>query len=62
MEKLTKRDESGNAGIIGVDSMDLQCSLGFCGFNKATIALDKLAGYEELEGQEGIEDEDTEIH
>ena len=47
---------------MGVDSMDLQCSLGFCGFNKATIALDKLAGYEELEGQEGIEDEDTEIH
>ena len=27
MERLTERDEFGNADIIGVDSMDLQCNL-----------------------------------
>lgn len=51
MERLTKRDEFGKAYIIGVDGMDLQCRLGFDGFNKATNALNKLAGYEKLEEQ-----------
>lgn len=27
MTRLTKRDEFGNADIIGVDSADLQCNL-----------------------------------
>lgn len=51
MERLTKRDEFGNADIIGVDSMDLQQNLGFEEFNKVTDALNKLAEYEELEEQ-----------
>lgn len=51
MGKLTRRDEFGNADIIGVDSMELQCSLGFDEFNKVTDALNKLAEYEELEEQ-----------
>ncbi|MCI9448322.1 MAG: hypothetical protein HFH36_13325 [Lachnospiraceae bacterium] len=51
MGKLTRRDEFGNADIIGVDSMELQCNLGFDEFNKVTDALNKLAEYEELEEQ-----------
>lgn len=51
MERLTERDEFGNADIIGVDSMDLQQNLGFEEFNKVTDALNKLAEYEELEEQ-----------
>ncbi len=49
MERLTERDKFGNADIIGVDSMDLQCNLGIDEFNKVTNALNKLAEYEELE-------------
>lgn len=51
MERLTERDEFGNADIIGVDSMDLQCNLEFDEFNKVTNALNKLAKYEDLEEQ-----------
>ena len=49
--RLTKRDEYGNADIIGVDSQDLQCNLEFDGLNKVTDALNRLAYYEELEEQ-----------
>lgn len=51
MGRLTGRDEFGNADIIGVDGMDLQCNLGFDEFNKVTNALNKLAEYEDLEEQ-----------
>lgn len=51
MERLTKRDEFGNADIIGVDCADLQLNLSFEEFNKVTEALNKLAKYEELEQQ-----------
>ena len=51
MEKLTERDEFGNADIIGVDSADLQLNLEFEEFNKVTDAVNRLAGYEELEEQ-----------
>ena len=51
MDRLTERDEFGNADIIGVDSMDLQCNLEFDEFNKVTNALNKLAKYEDLEEQ-----------
>lgn len=51
MERLTKRDEYGNADIIGVDSEDLQLNLSFDEFNKVTAALNKLADYEDLEEQ-----------
>ena len=51
IERLTKRDEFGNADIIGVDSQDLQCNLEFDGLNKVTDALNRLAYYEELEEQ-----------
>lgn len=43
MERLTKRDEYGNADIIGVDSADSQFNLGFKSFNRVTNALNKLA-------------------
>lgn len=49
MERLTERDEFGNANIIGVESSDLQLNLGFEELNKVTAALNKLAEYEELE-------------
>lgn len=48
MARLTQRDKFGNADIIGVDSMDLQCNLEFDEFNKVTNALNKLAEYEEI--------------
>lgn len=51
MGRLTERDEFGNANILGVDSMDLQCNLGFEEFNRVTKALNKLADYEDLEEQ-----------
>lgn len=51
MKRLTERDEFGNADIIGVDSMDLQCNLSYEEFNKVTNALNKLAEYEDLEEQ-----------
>lgn len=51
MERSTERDEFGNANILGVDNMDLQCNLGFEEFNRVTKALNKLAQYEDLEEQ-----------
>lgn len=51
MERLTERDEFGNADIIGVDSEDLQLNLDFKQMNKVTDALNKLANYEDLEQQ-----------
>jgi len=51
MERLTERDGFGNADIISVDSEDLQLNLDFDGLNKVTDALNKLAGYEDLEEQ-----------
>ena len=51
MERFTERDEFGNAGINGVDSMDLQCNLEFDEFNRVTDALNRLADYEDLEEQ-----------
>lgn len=53
MERLTRRDEFGNASIIGVNSADIRLNL-FCDeFNKVTDALNKLAEYEDLE-EEGL--------
>ena len=49
MERLTERDEFGNADIIGVDSEDLQLNLDFEQMNKVTDSLNKLAEYEDLE-------------
>ena len=46
-ERLTERDEFGNADITGVDSMDLQMNLSFDEFNLVTKALNKLAAYED---------------
>ena len=51
MGRLTEYDEFGNADIIGVESEDLQCNLEFDEFNRVTKALNKLAGYEDLEEQ-----------
>lgn len=47
MNRLTERDEFGNADIIGVDSAELQLNLEFDDFNLVTEALNKLADYEE---------------
>lgn len=47
MNRLTERDEYGNADIIGVDSEDLQLNLDFEGFNRVTEALNRLAAYED---------------
>ncbi len=47
MEKLTERDEYGNADIVGVDSAELQFNLEFDEFNKVTDALNRLAAYED---------------
>lgn len=49
MERLTKRDEYGNADIIGVDSNELQLNLEFEELNKVTDALNRLATYEDTE-------------
>lgn len=51
MERLTEKDEFGNADIIGVDSIDLQLNLDFDELNKVTDTLNKLARYEDLEEQ-----------
>ena len=51
MERLTERDEFGNADIIGVNSEDLQLNLDFKQMNKVTDTLNKLAEYEDLEEQ-----------
>jgi len=50
MNRLTERDEFGNADIIGVDSGDL-CNELFLAdeLNKVTDALNKLAAYEDAE-------------
>ena len=48
-EKLTERDEYGNADIIGVDTRAFHMSLPFVQFNAFTNALNKLADYEEAE-------------
>lgn len=48
MKRLTERDEFGNADIIGVDSEDLQINLDSEEFNKVTVALNKLADYEDM--------------
>ena len=47
MDRLTERDEYGNADIIGVDSEDLQLNLEFDSMNRVTAALNRLAEYEE---------------
>lgn len=54
MKKLTKRDEYGNADIIGVETVELQCDLEYEQLNKVTKALNKLADYEET----GLEPDD----
>ena len=46
-ERLTKRDEYGNADIIGVDSAELQINLKFDELNRVTDALNRLAAYED---------------
>ena len=46
MERLTKRDEYGNADIIGVSS-DAQFELSFDELNAVTNALNRLAAYED---------------
>ena len=48
-ERLTERDEYGNADIIGADSSELQGSLEFNELNLVTNALNKLADYEEAD-------------
>ena len=47
MGRLTKRDEYGNADIIGVDSADLHLNLDFEEMNKVTEALNRLAELED---------------
>lgn len=48
MERLTERDEYGNAEITGVDSDYLQFNLSNEDFNKVAEALNKLAAYEDI--------------
>ena len=47
-ERLTVRDEYGNADIIGVDSADLQLNLGFKELNIVTNTLNRLAEFEDI--------------
>lgn len=47
MDRLTERDEFGNADIIGVDSQDLTEALDFDQLNLVTEALNRLAAYED---------------
>lgn len=47
MERLTERDEYGNADIVGVLSSDLCGALGFDDLNRVTRALNRLAAYED---------------
>lgn len=51
MERLTERDEFGNANIIEIDNAEFQLNLDFDDFNRVTNALNKLAKYEDLEEQ-----------
>ena len=46
-ERLTERDEFGNADIIGVDSEILASALDFDKLNKLTFALNKFADLED---------------
>lgn len=54
MERLTSRDEFGNADIIGVNSSDLQSNLSFDEFNRVTEALNRLAMYEDFQEKEKL--------
>lgn len=47
MDRLTERDEFGNADIIGVDSQELTEGLDFNQLNLVTEALNRLAAYED---------------
>ena len=47
MDRLTERDEFGNADIIGVDSGSLQMNLELDELNTVTDALNRLAVYED---------------
>ncbi len=49
MDRLTERDEFGNADIIGVDSQELTESLDFDQLNRVTEALNRLAAYEDTD-------------
>lgn len=51
MERLTKRDEYGNAEIIGVDDMKIEYDVGADDYDKISDTVDKLAEYEDLEEQ-----------
>lgn len=52
MNRLTERDEFGNADIIGVESTALYAELdGLNDVNRVTAALNKLAAYEDAEEQ-----------
>ena len=42
MKRLTERDEFGNADIVGVDSIDLQCNLEL--MNLTGLQLKKYEG------------------
>ena len=52
MNRLTERDEFGNADIIGVGSDGLMFNLEFEEFDLVTNALNKLADYEDKEDKE----------
>lgn len=54
MERLTERDEYGNADIKGIDSSELQGSLSYKDFMKVTETLNRLAEYEDLEEENRI--------
>lgn len=48
MNRLTHRDEYGNAEIVGVDGTKLQLpTLSFDEFNSVTESLNRLADYED---------------
>ena len=55
MDRLTERDEFGNADIIGVDSQDLTEALDFDQLNLVTDALNRLTAYEDT----GLEPEEV---
>lgn len=49
MNRITVRDEFGNADIIGFDSAGWQLNLEFDEFSQVTEALNRLADYEDTE-------------
>lgn len=54
-KRLTERDEWGNADIIGVDSGNLQGNLMGDEFNNVTLALNRLAFFEDkIESGQGF--------